>query len=334
MQLFRFEHTHWFILLALIPVLGFLYTLVLKWKKDRAAKIGDPALVGLLTKNYSPPRFALKAALAMVAIALMVIAAANPQTRGKSGAVKRKGLDLMILLDVSKSMLAQDVKPNRLEKSRQLVSLLIDQLADNRIGLVWFAGRAYLQMPLTTDASAAKMYLQNAGPEAVPTQGTVIGEALKMAGNAFSSQEKKYKAVILISDGEDHDPEALKAVKDLAASGVMINTVGVGSPEGATIFDPTTQETKKDANGNPVISKLNEQQLRDLAQTGRGTYVYLQDPGAAVKTLSAQLATIEQKELEDDAYVQYDTYYFYILILVLVVLLVEFLIPERKPVAL
>lgn len=329
--MFRFEHTYWFILLALVPVLGFLFSLVLKWKKERAAKIGDPALVGLLTKNYAPRRFALKAGLAMVAIALLAIAAANPQTRGKSGSVKRKGLDLMILLDVSKSMLAQDVKPSRLEKSRQLVSLLIDQLADNRIGLVWFAGRAYLQMPLTTDASAAKMYLQNAGPDAVPTQGTVIGEALKMAGNAFNSQEKKYKAVILISDGEDHDPEALKVVKDLAASGVMINTVGVGSPEGATIFDPATQDTKKDANGNPVISKLNEQQLRDLAQTGKGTYVYLQDPGAAVKTLSAQLATIEQKELEDDAYVQYDTYYYYILILVIVLLLIESFIPERKP---
>lgn len=319
-------------LLALVPVLGILYALVLKWKKERAAKIGDPELVRLLTRNYAPGRFALKAGLVMAAIALMVIAAANPQTRGKSGAVKRKGLDLMILLDVSKSMLAQDVKPSRLEKSRQLVSLLIDQLADNRIGLVWFAGRAYLQMPLTTDASAAKMYLQNAGPDAVPTQGTVIGEALKMAGNAFNSQEKKYKAVILISDGEDHDPEALKVVKDLAASGVMINTVGVGSPEGATIFDPTTQDTKRDANGNPVISKLNEQQLRNLAQTGKGTYVYLQDPGSAVQTLSAQLATIEQKDLEDDAYVQYNTYYFYLLILVVLLLLAEFLIPERKPV--
>lgn len=293
--------------------------------------MGDAALIQVLTRNFSPRRYFWKFFMAALALVFLVVAAANPQTRGEGGKVNRKGLDLMILMDVSKSMLAQDIKPNRLERSKQLVSLLIDQLADNRIGLVWFAGRAYLQMPLTTDVSAAKIYLQNAGPEAVPTQGTVIGEALKMAGNSFNNKEKKYKAVILISDGEDHDPEALKIVKDLAASGVMINTVGVGSPEGATIYDPATRDTKKDAAGNTVITKLNEEQLRALAQTGNGTYVYLQDPSAAVRTIQAQLATIEQKELTDDAFVQYNTWYFYVLAIVLVLLLAELFLPERKP---
>jgi Ca-activated chloride channel family protein len=264
-------------------------------------------------------------------MAFLVLAAANPQTRGDGPKINRKGLDLMILMDVSKSMLATDIRPNRLERSKQLVSIMIDQLADNRIGLIWFAGRAYLQMPLTTDVSVAKLYLQNAGPDAVPTQGTVIGEALKMAGNAFNSQEKKYKAVVLISDGEDHDPEALKIVKDLVASGVMINTVGVGSAEGATIYDPATKDTKRDAAGNTVITKLNEQQLRELAQTGNGTYVYLQDPASAVKSLQAQLSTIDQKALSDDTYVQYNTWFYYILALVLILLLTEIFIPERKP---
>jgi len=293
--------------------------------------MGDAALIQVLTRNFSPRRYFWKFFMALVALVFLVVAAANPQTRGEGGKVNRKGLDLMILMDVSKSMLAQDIKPNRLERSKQLVSLLIDQLAENRIGLVWFAGRAYLQMPLTTDVSAAKIYLQNAGPEAVPTQGTVIGEALKMAGNSFNNKEKKYKAVILISDGEDHDQEALKIVKDLAASGVMINTVGVASPEGATIYDPATRDTKKDAAGNTVITKLNEVQLRELAQTGNGTYVYLQDPSAAVRTIQAQLSTIEQKELTDDAFVQYNTWYFYVLAIVLVLLLAEIFLPERKP---
>lgn len=329
--MFRFEHIYLLAILAFLPVLLIFYLAVLKWKAKTAAKMGDAALIQVLTRNFSPRRYFWKFFIAVLALAFLVIAAANPQTRGEGGKVNRKGLDLMILMDVSKSMLAQDIKPNRLERSKQLVSLLIDQLAENRIGLVWFAGRAYLQMPLTTDVSAAKIYLQNAGPEAVPTQGTVIGEALKMAGNAFNSKEKKFKAVILISDGEDHDPEALKIVKDLVASGVMINTVGVGSPEGATIYDPATRDTKRDAAGNTVITKLNEEQLRALAQTGNGTYVYLQDPSAAVRTIQAQLATIEQKELTDDAFVQYNTWYFYVLAIVLVLLLAELFLPERKP---
>ncbi|ULQ52344.1 VWA domain-containing protein [Flavihumibacter fluvii] len=329
--MFRFEHTYLLSILVLVPVLVGFYLAVLRWKSKTAAIIGDKDLVQVLTRNYSPTRYFWKFFVAISALVFLVLAAANPQTKGEGGKVNRKGLDLMILMDVSKSMLAQDIKPNRLERSKQLVSLLIDQLSDNRIGLVWFAGRAYLQMPLTTDVSAAKMYLQNAGPDAVPTQGTVIGEALKMASNSFNSKEKKYKAVILISDGEDHDPEALKIVKDLAASGVMINTVGVGSPQGATIFDPATNDTKRDANGNTVITRLNELQLRELAQTGNGTYVLLQDPSAAVRTLQAQLATIEQKELQDDAFVQYNTWYFYVLAMVLVLLLLEIYLPERKP---
>jgi Ca-activated chloride channel family protein len=328
-----FENIYLFIGLALVPVLAFLYLALQQWKKKVALRIGDPGLVNALIQNFSNKKFLIKTVLAGAALALLVLAAANPQTRGESDNQNRKGLDVMILMDVSKSMLAQDVKPNRLERSRQLVSLLIDQLSDNRLGLIWFAGRAYLQMPLTTDLSAAKMYLQNAGPDAVPTQGTVIGEALKMAGNAFNSKEKKYKAVILISDGEDHDPEALKIADNLAASGVMINTVGVGSAEGTSIFDPSTNDTKRDAQGKTVITKLNEEQLRELAQTGNGVYVYLQDAASAAKTIRAQLASIEKKQIEDDSFVRYNTYYYFILLLVILILLTEILIPERKTVA-
>jgi Ca-activated chloride channel homolog len=328
--LFRFENIYLLAILAGVPVLVVLFLALLRWKRKAAKKLGDPAMVAVLTRNFSTKKYFIKFFLGLVALALLVVAAANPQTRGAGGRVNRKGLDLMILLDVSKSMLAQDIKPNRLEKSKQLVSLLIDQLSDNRIGMIWFAGRAYLQMPLTTDAFAAKMYLQSAGPDAVPTQGTVIGEALKMAGNSFNPKEKKYKAVVLISDGEDHDPNALKIVQDLAAGGVMINTVGVGSANGSTIFDPATNDTKRDAMGNTVITKLNEQQLRDLAQTGNGVYVLLQDPSAAVATIRAQLETIEQKDLEDDNFVQYNTWYFYLLVPAAIVLLLELFITDRK----
>lgn len=320
------------IALALVPVLVMLYLWLARWKKLAARKVGDPALVKVLTGNYSHRKFFIKFLLGVIGLGALVISAANPQLKGESGEQNRKGLDVILLMDVSKSMLAQDIKPNRLERSRQLMSLLIDQLSDNRMGMIWFAGRAYLQMPLSTDASAAKMYLQNAGPDAVPTQGTVIGEALRLAGATFDSREQKYKAVVLVSDGEDHDPEALEIVKDLAASGVMINTVGVGSPEGSTIYDPATNDTKRDASGNTVISKLNEAQLRELAHAGNGVYVYLQDATAAARTIREQLAGVEQKELSDTSHIQYNSYYFIPLVLVLILLVAETLLSERKKV--
>lgn len=304
--------------------------MALRWKRRTVGKVGDPDMVKLLLGNYSHRKYLVKFLLGAFALVALVLAAANPQLKGETGEQRRQGLDVVLLMDVSKSMLAQDIKPSRLERSRQLMSLLIDQLSDNRIGMIWFAGRAYLQMPLSSDASAAKMYLQNAGPDAVPTQGTVIGEALRLAGATFDSKEQKYKAVVLVSDGEDHDPEALEVVKDLASSGVMINTVGVGSPEGSTIFDPATNDTKRDAAGNTVITKLNEGQLRELAQAGNGVYVYLQDAAGAARTIRQQLDGVEKKELADTAYIQYNSYFFVLLALVLVALLGETFVSERK----
>ncbi|ULQ56194.1 VWA domain-containing protein [Flavihumibacter rivuli] len=332
--MFRFEHIYFLPALGLVAILAGLFIYLNSWKKKTAARIGEPELVKAITANFSPAKFRLKVILALVALAMMVIAIANPQTRGKQENIRKQGLDVMILMDVSKSMLAQDVKPNRLEKSRQLVSKLIDELKDNRVGLIWFAGRSYMQMPLTADLAAAHMYLQNAGPDAVPTQGTVIAEALKMAGTAFNAKEKKYKAIVLISDGEDHDPEAQKVARSLVEAGVMINTVGVGSPEGSTIFDPETNDTKKDAQGRTVVSKLNEQELRNLASTGNGVYVFLQDPAAAANTIRKQLGTVEQKTLEDSSFIQYETYFYIFLALALLALLAEPFIADRKTPAL
>ncbi|MFT4023704.1 MAG: VWA domain-containing protein [Flavihumibacter sp.] len=328
--MYRFENSWLLVLLAVIPAVTLLFLFVLRWKKKVRAKMGDKRLIEQLTRSFSRVKFLWKFLLVVMAFGLLALAAANPQQRGKAAPQQKKGLDVMILLDVSKSMLAQDIKPNRLERAKYLVNLLLDELGDNRIGLIWFAGRAYMQMPLTTDFGAAKMYLQNAGPDAVPTQGTVTGEALRLAGAGFNSKEKKYKAVILVSDGEDHDPEAPKVAQQLAASGVMINTVGVGSPEGATIFDPETNDTKRDAQGNTVISKLNEEELRELAATGNGIYVYLQDAGAAATSLRNQLATIEKKDLEDDSSIEYSTYYYYLAGAAFLLLLLELFVSERK----
>ncbi len=293
-------------------------------------KMGDPALVAALVKNYSPVKFAVKFILVAIAFALIVVASANLQKPGVADTVNRKGVDVMVALDVSNSMMAEDIKPTRLERAKQMVTKLMDKMDNDRIGLVLFAGRAYMQMPLTTDHGAAKMYIQNAGPDAVPVQGTVIGEALKISNSGFNSKERKFKAIVLISDGEDHDPEALQMAKSLSQSGVMINTVGIGSPEGAPIIDYATNEARKDAQGNTIITKLNETELQQLAQSTNGVYIRLDDTDDAAAKITAQLATIEQKATGDKSFAEYKSYFQWFLVAALLFLLIETFIPERK----
>lgn len=326
----RFEHTDFLFGLFLIPFLVFLFIYLLQWKRSTVKKIGDPKLVKELTKNYSRGRFAIKFILALIGFSICVIAAANLQQRSDRENVTRKGLDIMIALDVSKSMLAEDIAPNRLERARQLVNRLMAQLPNDRIGIVLFAGRAYLQMPLTTDHSAARMYIQQASPAAVPTQGTVIGQALRMASASFNSKERKFKSIVLISDGEDHDEEALPVTKQLAESGVMVNVVGIGSTDGAVIIDPETGTSKKDMQGNTVVTKLNETLLQQVAQTSNGVYIRLEDTDAAVQQIVDRLGTIEQKSLQDEAYIDYKSFFQWFVAAALLFLVVELFIPERK----
>jgi Ca-activated chloride channel homolog len=326
----RFQHIEYFIGLLTIPVLLLLFFWILRWKKKTALKMGDPGLVQRLVRNYSPGMFLLKFVLILLAFVALVLGTANLQKKGAEENINRTGVDVMLVLDVSKSMLAEDIKPSRLEKAKQFLVRLLDNLSSDRVGLILFAGRAYMQMPLTIDQGAAKMYIQEASPAAVPTQGTVIAEALRMANSAFNSKEHKYKAVVLISDGEDHDPDALKTAKELADDGVMINTVGIGSPDGATLIDPVTHETKKDQNGQIVISKLNEAELTQLANASNGIYLRLDNVDDALITLTQQLDSIEKKSLNDSEFTNYKSFFQWFLGAALLFLLAEFFLPERK----
>ena len=328
--MFRFQHIEYLIALATIPLLVVLYFQLLYWKKNTIKKIGDHNLVQALIANYSPTNFLLKFLFFAVALAAVIAAAANLQKPGAMDNVQRKGVDVVIALDVSKSMLAEDIKPNRLERARQLVYKLMDQLPNDRVGLVLFAGRAYLQMPLTTDHGAARMYIQQAGPEVVPTQGTVISEALRASNSAFNSKERKFKSIVLITDGEDHDPQAVPLAQQLAQDGVMINSIGIGSVQGAPIMDPATNEYKKDETGNTVVSKLNETELQQLAGATKGVYVKLDDVDAAVNAITKQLSTIESNILDDNAFRDYTSYFQWFLAVALIFLLIEFFLPERK----
>jgi Ca-activated chloride channel family protein len=327
---FRFQHIEYLIALATIPLLVVLYFQLLYWKKNTIKKIGDQRLVQALIVNYSPTNFLFKFMFFALALAAVIAASANLQKPGAMDNVQRKGVDVVIAIDVSKSMLAEDIKPNRLERARQLVYKLMEQLPNDRVGLVLFAGRAYLQMPLTTDHGAARMYIQQAGPEVVPTQGTIISEALRASNSAFNSKERKFKSIVLISDGEDHDPQALPLAQQLAQDGVMINTIGIGSAEGAPIMDPATNENKKDANGNTVISKLNEAELQQLASATKGVYVKLNEVDAAVNAITKQLSTIESSSLDDNAFRDYKSYFQWFLAIAFALLMIEFFLPERK----
>lgn len=326
----QYQHPEFILALLALPFTALLFWYVLQWKKSVSKKIGDDRLVKELTTAHSPSKYLVKYILAAVGFAAVVFAIINPQLPGKMDNVERKGVDVMIAMDVSNSMLAEDIKPNRLEKAKQLVNRLMLQLENDRVGLVLFAGRAYMQMPLTTDHAAASMYVQNAGPHIVPTQGTMISEALKLSTAAFNSKERKYKAIILITDGEDHDPASLEIAEQLSANGVIVNTVGIGSPLGTPIPDPATGQYRKDAQGNTVLSKLNEAQLKQLAAATKGVYVNTEDMNEATAVLLKQLSLIQETAVEDAAFKDYIHYFPWFVALALVLLIVEFLFPERK----
>lgn len=328
--MFRFEHIEHLLLLLLIPVLVLLFLAVLRWKKNTSMKIGDEKLVAQLTKSFLPKRYLLRFIILVTGFGLLVIAAANLQSATEVEKINRQGIDVMIALDVSRSMLSQDVKPSRLEKAKQLANKLMDQLQNDRIGLVIFAGRAYMQMPLTADHSAARLYINNASPEAVPTQGTVVAEALRIANTGFNKKDKKYKAVLLITDGEDHDEKAEKVAKELAENGVVINTIGVGSTEGSVIINPFTGEPKRDMQGNVVISKLNEQELMNIAHNANGIYQQLNDIETVAGKIQSQVSSMEQKAISDNSTLNYRSFFQWFLALALIGLMGELFISEKR----
>lgn len=326
----QFQHKEFTWLFAVIILFILLFIFLLQWKEKVIKRIGDVKLVKMLISNYSSKLFTLKFSLLSISFAAGVVAVMNLRKPGGDEGIQRKGIDVVIALDVSKSMLATDLRPNRLERAKQFINKLMQQMPDDRIGLVLFAGRAYLQMPLTTDHGAAGMYILSASPDAVPQQGTVISEALNRSAAAFNPAERRFKAVVLISDGEDHDANAITIAKELSEQGMMINTVGVGSSTGSFIPDPVTGGNKKDETGSAVISKLNEEELKQIAENTNGVYVRLDDTDDAVAQIHQQLAKIESKAFGDVSLMNFKTYYWWFAAAMFVLLLAEYFIPEVK----
>jgi Ca-activated chloride channel family protein len=325
----QFQYPQAFWLLVLIPVLILLFLLYQNWKKRTSKTIGDAHLVKDLSKNYSPVKNSLKFVLIVLAFACGCIALANPRVPDKNSSEVRKGIDVVIALDVSNSMRATDIAPDRLERAKQFVSRIIDNLKDDRIGLVVFAGYGYAQMPLTFDYDAARLYVTAADPSNISAQGTSIADAFDKAAILFGEESERFKSIILITDGETHDENAMDKLKELAAKGVMINTVGIGSPEGSTIKD-SSGRLKMDASGQPVVSKLNEQILQQIAQATNGIYIHLQSSDAAVKQIMNQYAQIERKALGDTSLYNYETYYAWLATPMFLLLIAEIFLPDRK----
>ncbi|RYY56668.1 MAG: VWA domain-containing protein, partial [Chitinophagaceae bacterium] len=326
----HFQHTQYIWLFAAIAIFFALFYLRARWKQKVIKKIGDIRLIRLLIGGFSQRRFNLKFSLLSLAFIAGVFAVMNLQKPGAADGLSRKGIDVVIALDVSRSMMATDMPPNRLERAKELINRLMNAMPDDRFALIVFAGKAYLQMPLTNDHGAASMFVAAAGPDAVAEQGTVISEALRRTASVFNANERRFKSVILISDGEDHDAEAVKTATELAEQGMMISTVGIGSPEGSYITDPATGENKKDESGSQVISKLNEEELKEIASVTKGTYVRLDDSADAVAKLRGQLSQIESIALDDVSLVNFKTYYWMFAGLMLLLLIGEFFIPETK----
>ncbi len=326
----QFQYVLLLTLFLLIPLMGLFYWLALRKKKRSVQKIGDPELVAQLLAGYNPRSYFRKFLMVTIGMCLLILALANLRIPTGSEKISRNGIDVMIAMDVSKSMLAEDVQPNRLDRSKQLLNRLIDRLGNNRIGIVIFAGKAYLQMPLTGDLAAAKMYLSSATTQSVPTQGTVIGDALKMCFASFNPKEKKYKTVILISDGEDHDEQAVEIARQMAAEGVVINTIGIGSVGGAPIRDAATGQMKTDADGNMVVSRLNEGALQAIAKSGNGSYQLFRNTEETVSMLARQLASMDQRAVTEDSLVNYRSLSQIFLALALAFLILEMFISEMK----
>lgn len=326
----RFQHASFLTALALIPLLAMLFAAMLLWRRKKLEQIGSPEQVRSQLSGLIPGRDTLRFILQATALGAIILGCANLQKGGATETVERKGVDVMIALDLSKSMLAKDIQPDRLTRAKQFVERLTDKMSNDRVGLVVFAGKSYLQVPLTVDYSALKLILQTVGPDMIPTQGTVIGEAIRMCNQSFSSKERKFKSIILISDGEDHDETAVAAVNEARDQGAIVHTIGIGSPQGAPLFDPATNSPKLDEQGNQVITKLNEGELKSIADAGNGTYTLLGNTDAAATKITAAIDDMEQRNLGSVVFAHYENYFQYFLLAGILFLIAEWILPRSK----
>jgi Ca-activated chloride channel family protein len=331
--MFRFEHGYYLYLLTLLVVFTIFFIYNKIKRKRQLESFGDPNLVNRLLPDASKYKNLLKFVLFALGFAILVLGIANPQIGTKLIEAKRQGVDVVVALDISNSMKAEDAKPSRLEAAKQYIARLIDKLQGDRISIIVFAGRAYTQLPITTDYSAAKLFLSTIDCDLIDEQGTAIGAAIDLSMETFKPEETGKKALIIISDGENHEDDAVASAEEAAKKGFIINTIGIGSPNGAPIpvYNGNVRSSfLKDNEGNVIMTKLDPSMLKKIATTGGGKFILSGDSDPDLAQLVDQIATMDKKEFESKIYSDYESRFQYFLAAALVILAAEVLFSNKK----
>ena len=324
----NFAQAQYLFLILLIPVFFLLQALVFKLRTRRIRKFGDEELVRQLMPSSSRSKVWVRLTLFSIGFFFFAIGLSRPQIGAKLKEHETKGAEIMIVLDVSNSMLAEDYSPNRLDRAKLAISRLVDKLRDDRIGLIVFAGNSFVQLPITTDYVSAKMFLNSISTESVPIQGTAIGEAINTALRSFSAQSEKSRAIIVITDGENHEDDPVAAAAQAAEMGVRVFTIGVGSPEGKPI--PMDGELLKDKDGNIVVTRLDETVLQDVANAGKGVYVRAGNSEFGLNPIIDDICRMEDEKYSSIVFEEYDEQFMYFMGLALLFFVLEMLVGERR----
>ena len=328
--MFRFGEPTYLYLLLLLPFLAAFYLYSNYKRRKNIRRFGDPALLAQLMPDVSKYRPDVKFWILFAAIGLFSVLLARPQFGAKLETVKRKGVEVIIALDISNSMLAQDVQPSRLEKAKRLISRLVDELDNDKVGMIVFAGDAFTQLPITSDYISAKMFLESINPSLISKQGTAIGEAINLATRSFTPQEGVGRAIIVITDGENHEGGAVEAAKAAAEKGIQVNVLGVGMPNGAPIPAEGTNDYRRDREGNVIVTRLNETMCQEIAKEGKGIYVRVDNSNSAQKAINQEVNKMAKSDVESKVYTEFNEQFQAIAWIILLLLLAEILILDRK----
>ena len=327
--MFRFENPAFLYLLIIIPVIIVIRLLEMRKRKLKLKKFGDLSLLKQLMPDVSSSRKSLKFWLMIAALALLIVMLARPQMGTKISQEKRKGIEVIISLDISNSMRAEEVVTSRLDKSKMLVENMVDNFTNDKVGLVVFAGDAFIQLPITSDYVSAKMFLQNTDPSLIATQGTDLAGAIELSSKSFTQQDKVGRAILIITDGEDHEGGAIEAAEKARKNGIRVFVLGVGSTKGSPVPDGNGGYMK-DNSGQEVISALNEEMCKQVAQAGGGAYIHVDNTSLAQRQLNDELTKLQKGDISSVVYSEYDEQFQAVGILVLILLIIEMLILERK----
>ena len=328
--MFRFGEPLYLYLFLILPFLIAFYLYSNYRRRKRIRRYGDPQLLAQLMPDVSKYRPDVKFWFVWAAIGLFAILLARPQFGSKLETVKRQGVEVMIALDISNSMLAQDVQPSRLAKAKRLVAQLVDKMENDKVGMIVFAGDAFTQLPITSDYISAKMFLESIDPSLISKQGTAIGAAINLATRSFTPQEGVGRAVIVITDGENHEGGAVEAATEAAKKGIQVNVLGVGLPDGAPIPMEGTNDYRKDREGNVIVTRLNEAMCQEIAKAGNGLYVRVDNTNNAQKAIGQEINKMAKADVETQVYTEFNEQFQAVAWFILILLLVEMLILERK----